>query len=240
MTHLNFMAMALCLTLASSSGFAQTTNQIDEKRLPDSEISSSILGQTDEHSGLLSSTRSVSTMQLKSIMRIATPTNETANNPLTKLPAADLDLGLLTTNSSWSLKNKRNIYSSLWTFASLNYLYADLVGIMDKNKLLQYQTGVVEGLAITPEFLTVAAAFMQIPMANVFLPQLIKDEKTLRWVQIASGTVMTLVQAGTLFVGKPTPYYALFSAFEIAATTYITVDAIRWKPKKNQIAATTF
>ncbi len=52
----------------------------------------------------------------------------------------------------------------------------------------------------------------------------------LRWVQIASGTVMTLVQTGTLFVGKPTPYYALFSTFEIAATTYITIDAIKWKP----------
>jgi hypothetical protein len=53
-------------------------------------------------------------------------------------------------------------------------------------------------------------------------------------VQIASGTIMTLVQSGTLFVGKPTPYYALFSAFEIAATTYITIDAIKWKAKSNK------
>lgn len=132
------------------------------------------------------------------------------------------------------LKNRRNLYSSMWAFASLNYLYADLVGIMDKNKLVQYQTGVVEGIKITPEFLTVAAGFMQIPIANVFLPHIIKNEKTLRWVQIASGTVMTLVQSGTLFVGKPTPYYALFSAFEIAATAYITLDAIKWKAKSNK------
>ncbi len=75
---------------------------------------------------------------------------------------------------------------------------------------------------------------MQIPIANVFLPHLIKNERTLRWVQIASGTIMTLVQSGTLFVGKPTPYYALLSAFEIAATTYITIDAIKWKPKTKQ------
>jgi hypothetical protein len=147
---------------------------------------------------------------------------------------SEIDLLTMDDQTDFFLKNRRHRYSSLWAFASLNYLYADLVGLMDKNKLVQYQAGVVEGLKITPEFLTIAAGFMQIPLANVFLPQLIKNEKTLRWVQIASGTLMTLVQAGTLFVGKPTPYYALFSAFEIAATTYITIDAIRWKTNSNK------
>jgi hypothetical protein len=129
-------------------------------------------------------------------------------------------------------KNKRNLYSSMWAFASLNYIYADLISLMDKNILSQYQTGVVNSIKITPNFLATAAVFMQIPLANVFLPQVIKNERTLRWVQIASGTVMTLVQASTLFVGKPTPHYAVFSALEIAATTFITIDAIKWKPKK--------
>ena len=84
---------------------------------------------------------------------------------------------------------------------------------------------------MTPGFLAGSAAFMQIAIANVFLPQLIKNEKTLRWVQIASGTIMTLVQTSTLFVGKPSPYYAVFSGCEIAATSFITLDAIKWKPK---------
>lgn len=126
-------------------------------------------------------------------------------------------------------KNRRNVYSSLWAYASLNYLYADLVGLMDANILAQYQTGVVNGVDITPGFLTVAAGFMQIPLANVFLPQLIKNDRTLRWVQIVSGTIMTLVQTGTLFMGKPAPHYALFSTFEIAATSFITINAIKWK-----------
>ncbi|WKV10589.1 DUF6326 family protein [Marivirga harenae] len=132
------------------------------------------------------------------------------------------------------LKNRRNLYSSMWAFASLNYLYADLVGLMDANIHAQYEAGLVEGTKITPEFLSVAAVFMQIPISNVFLPHLIKDEKTLRWVQIASGTVMTLVQASTLFIGKPTPHYTVFSAFEIAATTFITIDAIKWKVKSKK------
>lgn len=107
-------------------------------------------------------------------------------------------------------KNRRNTYSSLWAFASLNYLYADLVGLMDKNQLTQYYTGNVNGLEITPNFLTGAAAFMQIPLANVFLPQLIKNERTLRWVQIASASFMTLAQGATLFIGKPTPLLRAF------------------------------
>jgi cyanate permease len=75
---------------------------------------------------------------------------------------------------------------------------------------------------------------MQIAIANVFLPQVIKNDRTLRWVQIASGITMTLLQSATLFVGKPTPYYATFSALEIGATTFIAINAIKWKtnPKK--------
>lgn len=147
-------------------------------------------------------------------------------------PDYKIDLKLKNGESDFFLNNRRNRYSALWAFTSLNYLYADLVGLMDKNILNQYQNGVVDGTKITPGFLTVAAGFMQIPLANVFLPQVIRNEKTLRWVQIASGTLMTLVQSGTLFMGKPAPHYVLFSTVEIGTTAYITIDTIKWKTKK--------
>lgn len=142
----------------------------------------------------------------------------------------EIQLGLRANESEPFFKNRRNVYSGLWAFATLNYLYADIAGLMDANMLAQYQSGTVGGMRITPGFLTAAACFMQVPIANVFLPHVIKNERTLRWVQIASGAFMTLAQSATLFMGKPSPYYAVFSAFEIAATAYITIDAIRWKP----------
>ena len=108
---------------------------------------------------------------------------------------------------------------------------------MDKDVHAEYETGTVGEFEITPQFLTVAGGFMQIPLSNVFLPQVIKNDKVLRWVQIASGTIMTLVQTSTLFAGKPTPYYLLFSTVEIAATAYITIDSIKWKTKKNSTVA---
>lgn len=126
-------------------------------------------------------------------------------------------------------ENRRMIYSGLWTYASLNYLYCDLAAFMDNEMHEQYHTGEVDGTQMTPDFIAMSAVFMQIALANVFLPQIINNDKTLRWVQIASGAVMTLVQSATLFVGEPTSYYAVFSGFEIATTAFITIDAIKWK-----------
>ncbi len=125
--------------------------------------------------------------------------------------------------------NKRLKFSMLWTFVCLNYLYADLVGLMDVNLLSQYQTGIVNGMAITPLFLTIAAVYMQLPLANVFLPMVIKKLGILRWILIISGSISTLVQGATLFVAKPAPYYVVFSIIEMAVTFYIVLDAIKWK-----------
>jgi len=62
-----------------------------------------------------------------------------------------------------------------------------------------------------------------------------KSAENRKWVQIASGIAMTLIQSATLFSDKPTPYYATFSALEIGATAFITIDALKWKTnsKKN-------
>jgi hypothetical protein len=147
-----------------------------------------------------------------------------------KLQDCKFQFGLQAADDTPFFKNRRNLYSSLWAFASLNYLYADLVAFMDMKKHNEYHTGSVNGVQITPGFITAAAIMMQIPISNVFLPHLIKNENTLCWVQIASGLAMTVIQSATLFIGKPAPYYVAFSTFEIAATTYITIDAIRWKP----------
>ena len=153
--------------------------------------------------------------------------NSTSNQ---KILTRDFNPDSFTQNTRNMTSNKRLLYSSLWTFTSLNYIYADLMGVMDVNLLTQYQTGTVNGVEVTPEFLAFAAAYMQLPLVNVFLPHVIKNDKVLRWVQIISGSIATLVQAGSLFVGKPTPYYILFSAIEIGTTAYIVFDALKWKP----------
>jgi len=155
------------------------------------------------------------------------PTASTFSHPQSVSPLMDSSIR----EPRLSLSDRRIRNSALWAFVSLNYLYADLVGLMDVNLLTQYQTGTVNGIEITPGFLTVAAAYMQLPLSNVFLPYVIRDERKLKWVQIVCGSIATVAQAATLFVGEPVPYYMLFSAVEIGTTAFITLDAIRWKPK---------
>ncbi len=49
--------------------------------------------------------------------------------------------------------DKGTLLSTLWIFVTLNYLYCDLMGLMDSNLLKQYLTGTVGGLALNEQFL---------------------------------------------------------------------------------------
>lgn len=127
---------------------------------------------------------------------------------------------------------KRLLFAGLWTYTSLNYLYCDLMGFMDADMHLQYHTGKVDDFVFTPVFLVIAGLFMQIPIANVILPFALKN-RTLKWTQVVCGSVMSIVQTATLFAGKPTTYYAFFTAIEVSATMFIVFYALRWNTNRN-------
>jgi len=123
--------------------------------------------------------------------------------------------------------------SLLWVFAILNYLYCDLLGLMDPDLFKQYLTGNVGGIQITQGFLLSAALLMEIPIAMVLLSSVLPHRAS-RWANIIAGTVMTLVQIGSLFMGSgPTAYYAFFSTVEIACTAFIVWYAWRWHTPQN-------
>lgn len=114
--------------------------------------------------------------------------------------------------------------SALWIFATLNYLYCDVVTLMDPGKLRAFLSGSVGGLEITQQFLLAAGALVEVPMAMVLVSYLLTGRSG-RIANIAAGGFMTLVQLGTLFAGRPAPYYLFFSAIEIATTATIVVLA---------------
>ena len=118
--------------------------------------------------------------------------------------------------------------STLWLFATLNYLYADVVGLIDPQLLNQYLTGSVDGIEITQGFLFGAAVLVEIPIVMVLLSRLL-THKVNRWANIVAGSIMTVVQFSTLFIGSsPTAYYVFFSIIEIATTLYIVWSAWQW------------
>jgi len=132
--------------------------------------------------------------------------------------------------------NKKAIFSILWVFVTLNYLYCDIMGLMDSGFLKQYLTGKVNGMEINPGFLLAAAILMEIPIAMVLLSGILKH-KANRWANIIAGIIMTVVQSATLFAGLPTKYYLFCSIIEISTTAFIFRYALKWEnPNKMLIA----
>ena len=124
--------------------------------------------------------------------------------------------------------------STLWIFVALNYLYCDIVSLMDPELLPQYVRGNVNGLEFTPGFLLGAGILVEIFIAMVLLSRVLPYRAN-RWANIAAGTIMTAVQSASLFVGTPAPYYLFFSVIEIATTVLIVWFAWNWREPVGQV-----
>jgi len=118
--------------------------------------------------------------------------------------------------------------STLWIFATLNYLYCDVVTLMDPNLLKGFLTGNVGGMEVSQVFLLAAGALVEIPIAMVLLSRIL-DDRPNRWANLVAGAVMTAVQLASLFAKTPALYYVFFSVFEIGATAAIVWLAWRWR-----------
>jgi len=128
------------------------------------------------------------------------------------------------------MDNVKRTLSALWIFATLNYLYCDVVSLIDPGQLKQYIAGHVNGIGdISPGFLLGTAILVEIPISMVLLSRLLKYRAN-RWANIDAGAIMTVVQFVTLFVGSgPAMYYTFFSIIEIACTLFIVWYAWRWQ-----------
>lgn len=134
---------------------------------------------------------------------------------------------------SISRANQPTLLSTLWIFVTLNYLYCDLMGLMDSNLLKGYLKGEIDGLIIDESFLLYAAILMELPIAMVLLSKILKPKYN-AMANIIAGSIKTLAMILTLFIGTPTSYYLFFAALEISTTIYIIYLGITWsKTLKN-------
>ena len=117
--------------------------------------------------------------------------------------------------------------STLWIFATLNYLYCDVVTLMNPPLLRGYLAGHVGNMDITQGFLLAAGALVEIPMVMVLLSRVLSYGGARR-ANIVAGGLMTIVQFASLFAGTPALYYLFFSVIEIGTTAFIFWYAWRW------------
>ena len=117
--------------------------------------------------------------------------------------------------------------SNLWIFATLNYLYCDVVTLMDPDLLKKFIAGNIGGVDITQGFLLAAGVLVEIPISMVLLSRVLNYSAN-RWANIVAGAIMTSVQLASLSARTPTLYYAFFSVIEIACTAVIVWLAWSW------------
>lgn len=126
------------------------------------------------------------------------------------------------------MKDMQTRLSTLWIFATLNYLYCDVVALMNPPLLRAYLTGHVGNVEITQGFLLAAGALVEIPMAMVVMSRVLSYTPA-RWANVVAGGLMTIVQVASLFIAPPALYYVFFSAIEIGSTALIVGSAWRWR-----------
>lgn len=125
------------------------------------------------------------------------------------------------------MTNKKDLFSTLWVFVTLNYLYCDLIGLMDARLLKQYLTGEVEGFVISEPFLFWAGVLMEIPILMVLLSRTLPKTAN-AWTNIIAGSIKTVVMILTLCLGNTTMYYLFFAVIEIGTTLFIVLIAAKW------------
>ena len=125
------------------------------------------------------------------------------------------------------MKTKEKL-SLLWIFVTLNYLYCDVLGLMDASLIKELLTGKVGEMEMTAGFLLGASIMMEIPIVMVILSRFLKY-KINRWLNIITGVVMAVIQIASLFIDIPTPSYIFFSAIEIITLVFIIRSAWKWK-----------
>ncbi len=126
------------------------------------------------------------------------------------------------------MDNQKVVLSTSWIFAMFNYLYCDVLGMMDPNLLKQFLAGTVSGIEFSQGFLLGASILMEIPIAMILLSRIL-TYKANRWANIVASLIMTIVQLATVLLGPPpTIYYLFFSIIEIACTSFILWYAWKW------------
>ena len=133
-----------------------------------------------------------------------------------------------TAKGTMETKDMKAILSTLWIFATLNYLYCDVLGFFDPATLKAVTTGYVGAIQITQGFLLSSSILMEIPIGMVLLSRILKHGPN-RWANVIAGAIMTVVQISSLFFGTPpTNYYLFFSVIEITCTAVIVWYAWKW------------
>ena len=132
------------------------------------------------------------------------------------------------------MQDRKAILSTLWIFLSVNYIYCDHLENMQPGVIKGLLTGQIGTIQVTPQFLLAAAFLLEIPFAMIVLSRVLKYRVN-RWANIIAGTIMAVVQVGTMGMGTPpTLHYLFYSAIEVACNLFIVWYAWTWRNPEDE------
>lgn len=120
--------------------------------------------------------------------------------------------------------------STLWIVVMFNMVFADVLSFISPGFLAEAATGVIDGIEITPMFILLAAIFIEIAIAMIFLSRVLprKSCRIANWVAVVV-TILFVVGGGSL-----APHYILFASIEVLAMLYIAYLAWTWPAESAQ------
>jgi ABC-type nickel/cobalt efflux system permease component RcnA len=128
-----------------------------------------------------------------------------------------------------ALKDTKILLLLLWVFYSVNFMYADQLHSLEPGVLEDIMTGYTAGgsVQITDGMLLGTAIMLEIPFLMIVLSWVLKY-KANRWANIIAGTIIAVIQIGSLFITSPSPTYIFYSTIEVAGLLLLVWTAWRW------------
>jgi len=88
---------------------------------------------------------------------------------------------------------------ALWIFAMFNYLYADVMSLMDPIAHRNIEAGTAGSVAMTPGFLLGAAVLMETAIAMVVLTRVL-GHRANRWANVIAGFIHTAAMSLAMLI----------------------------------------
>jgi hypothetical protein len=130
---------------------------------------------------------------------------------------------------------QRLMLSTLWIFVTVNYIFCDVVTLMNPADLRNILSGTVGSIKMNENFLLGAAIMMEIPFVMILISRVL-EYKANKWTNMVAAFIMTAIQISSLFVGtKTTMHYKFFSVVEMGCTIYIFWYTLSWKNLKEDV-----
>lgn len=129
-----------------------------------------------------------------------------------------------TSKTTIGMEDMKVKLSTLWVFVMFNMVFADILSFMNSAFLKELMTGYAGEIQITQGFLLVAAIFLEIPIAMIFLSRVLKYRAN-RWANIIAGviTILFVIGGGSTYLS-----YIFFATVEVVCMLLIVWYAWKW------------